>query len=106
VTAAAAQLEALSVDTRRAVFTLLLDGPRSVAQLAAELPVSRPAVSQHLRVLLDAGLVQVSEQGTRRVYAADPAGVTVLRDWAEQLWNQAMAGFATLAENQTEERDE
>jgi DNA-binding transcriptional ArsR family regulator len=71
--------------TRRAIFTLLAERPRSVAELAGRLPVSRPAVSQHLRALSDAGLVRAHADGTRRVYRLDPAGVAALRAYVDRL---------------------
>ncbi len=91
------QLDALGVETRRDIFLMLLARPRPVGDLAVELPVSRPAVSQHLKVLLDSGLVSVTREGTRRVYAADPAGIEALREWADGLWEAALAGFADFA---------
>ena len=70
-----AQLTALAVDTRRQIYAMLIERPRSVRELADELPVTRPAVSQHLKVLMDAGLARSVPVGTRRIYSADPAGV-------------------------------
>jgi DNA-binding transcriptional ArsR family regulator len=78
-----AGLGLLGDTTRRAIFALLAERPRSVGELAGGLPVSRPAVSQHLRALLDAGLVQAHADGTRRVYRLDPAGVTALRAYLD-----------------------
>lgn len=89
---------ALGDPTRRRVFELLGRGPRAVGELAAELPVSRPAVSQHLRVLKDAGLVTERRKGTRRVYEIDPGGVGVLRDYFDGFWNQALARYQAAAE--------
>lgn len=91
-------LDALGDPTRRQVFELLRDGPRSVGELAAELPVSRPAVSQHLRVLEDAGLVAHTKQGTRHLYALDRTGVGVLRAWVDGFWDEALARFKAVAE--------
>lgn len=91
-------LDALGDPTRRQVFELLRPGPRAVGELAADLPVSRPAVSQHLRVLQDAGLVTHRRQGTRNVYELDSAGVRVLRDWVDGFWTEALARFKAAAE--------
>jgi DNA-binding transcriptional ArsR family regulator len=99
VTNAALVLDALGDPTRREVLGRLRDGPRSVGELAAGLPVSRPAVSQHLRVLLDAGLVSVTTEGTRRVYAADLDGLGALRAWVESFWDDALARFKQHAES-------
>ena len=95
--------EALGDGTRRAIFERLAKGPRSVGELAEELPVSRPAVSQHLRVLKDAGLVFDRPVGTRRLYQLDPDGVGALRAYVDQFWNQALAAFKTAAEHEEEE---
>jgi DNA-binding transcriptional ArsR family regulator len=92
-------LDALGDRTRRQVFELLRRGPRSVGELAAELPVSRPAVSQHLRVLEDVGLVVHTKQGTRHLYRLDSSGVGVLRDWVEGFWDEALARFKAAAES-------
>ena len=94
-------LEALGDPTRRAVFELLRGGPRSVGELADELPVSRPAVSQHLRVLKDAGLVVERRNGTRRFYRVDPGGVEALRAYFEAFWTEALASFKAAAETET-----
>jgi DNA-binding transcriptional ArsR family regulator len=91
-------LDALGDPTRRQVFELLRSGPRSVGELAAELPVSRPAVSQHLRVLEDVGLVTHRRNGTRHLYELDSAGVSVLRDWVAGFWSQALARFKAVAD--------
>ncbi len=91
-------LAALADPTRRAVLESLRGGPRSVGDIAAGLPVSRPAVSQHLRVLAAAGLVTSSPEGTRRLYAVDPGGLVGLRAWVEGFWTDALARFKTLAE--------
>ena len=80
------------------MFELLREGPRSVGQLADELPVSRPAVSQHLRVLENAGLVVHTKAGTRHLYELDASGVETLRDWVDGFWNEALARFKTAAE--------
>ena len=91
-------LNALGDPTRRQVFELLRDGPKSVGELAAELPVSRPAVSQHLRVLEEARLVSHRPRGTRNVYELDPEGVAVLRDWVDAFWSEALTRFKAVAE--------
>ena len=91
-------LSALADPTRRAIFELLADGPRAVGEVAAELPVSRPAVSQHLRVLKDAGLVLDRADGTRRLYALDPRPLADLRAYVEGFWTKALAGFKNAAE--------
>jgi DNA-binding transcriptional ArsR family regulator len=92
---------ALADPTRRAVFEHVAERPRAVGELAAELPVSRPAVSQHLKVLGDAGLVTVSADGTRRIYAVDPQGLAALRDYLDGFWNRSLAAFRTYAESHT-----
>ena len=91
-------LDALGDPTRRQVFELLKGGPRSVKELAAELPVSRPAVSQHLRVLEGASLVTHRRQGTRHLYELDSSGVVALRDWVDGFWSEALARFKTAAD--------
>jgi DNA-binding transcriptional ArsR family regulator len=96
-------LDALGDGTRRQVFELLRSGPRSVGELAAELPVSRPAVSQHLRALEDVGLVSHRRDGTRNLYELDSAGVGVLRDWVDGFWTEALARFKAAAETKEEE---
>jgi DNA-binding transcriptional ArsR family regulator len=91
-------LDALGDPTRRQVFELLKSGPRSVGELAAELPVSRPAVSQHLRVLESAGLVTHRKQGTRHLYELERSGVAELRSWVDGFWDEALARFKEAAE--------
>lgn len=91
-------LDALGDPTRRQIFELLRSGPRSVGELAGDLPVSRPAVSQHLRVLEDARLVTHRRNGTRHLYELDSAGVEVLREWVDGFWNEALARFKAAAE--------
>ena len=95
-------MDALGDPTRRQVFELLRHGPRSVGELAAELPVSRPAVSQHLRVLEDAGLVTHRRQGTRHLYAIEDDGVAALRAWVDGFWDEALARFKAAAETKGE----
>ena len=92
-------LTALADPTRRAVFESLRAGPLPVGALASRLPVSRPAVSQHLKVLSDAGLVTMQAQGTRRLYAIRPEGLAALRAWLDQFWDDALSRFATATES-------
>ncbi len=89
----AAAFDALGDPTRREIFERLAKRPQAVGELAAELPVSRPAVSQHLRVLKAAGLVTDRAQGSRRIYQVDPSGISALRGCLEQLWEQALESF-------------
>jgi len=91
-------LDVLSDPTRRAVLDLVRQRPRSVTELADALPVSRPAVSQHLRALKQARLVSDHAEGTRRIYSLDPSGVGELRDYVEQLWRTALVSFAEYTE--------
>jgi DNA-binding transcriptional ArsR family regulator len=93
-------IEALGDPTRRAIFESLVTSPKSVRELADALPVSRPAVSQHLKVLKDAGLVIDRAEGTRRVYRVLPDGVTTMRNYLDQMWGKALAAFATAVEDQ------
>ena len=97
-------LDALGDPTRRQVFELLRAGPRSVGGLAVGLPVSRPAVSQHLRVLEEAGLVTHRREGTRHLYELDSSGVVVLREWVDGFWSEALARFKAVAETKGEEQ--
>src|SRR5690349_6027357 len=89
---------ALADPTRREIFERLSARPSSVGELAGELPVSRPAVSQHLRVLKDAGLVVDQPDGTRRIYSIDPEGVDALRGYLDQFWSQALVNFKRVVE--------
>ena len=93
-------LEALGDPTRRAIFERLVGRPRSVRELADVLPVSRPAVSQHLKVLKKSGLVVDRPAGTRRIYRVDPAGVAAMRDYLDQMWDAALAAFAMAVEQE------
>ena len=90
--------------TRRAIVECLAERPRAVGELAAVLPVSRPAVSQHLKVLKDAGLVTERAAGTRRIYRLDPVAVEALRDQLDTFWNRTLAGFQHVVEQTTEEQ--
>jgi DNA-binding transcriptional ArsR family regulator len=92
--------------TRQLIFDRLSDGPRPVGELAAELPVSRPAVSQHLKVLKDVGLVVDRQAGTRRLYQVDPAGLAILRTYLDQFWERSLAAFAAAAEQTEEAQDD
>ena len=94
---------ALGDPTRRSIFERLASGPSAVGELANELPVSRPAVSQHLKVLKDAGLVTSSRDGNRRIYQADPRGVAAMRDQLDRFWNQALATFKEVVERDPQE---
>jgi DNA-binding transcriptional ArsR family regulator len=91
-------LAALADPTRRLVFERLRSGPQPVGAIAHGLPVSRPAVSQHLKVLKEAGLVTDRPEGTRRVYYIDPEGLGALRAWLDQFWDQALSAFKAEAE--------
>ena len=93
---------ALADPTRRQVFERLAKQSLSVGEVAAGLPVSRPAVSQHLRVLKDAGLVRQRVQGTRRVYSVDPDGIEALRSYLDRMWDRALAAFKAAAEKETD----
>jgi DNA-binding transcriptional ArsR family regulator len=96
-------LAALGDPTRRAIFERLGDGPLAVGELARELPVSRPAVSQHLRVLKEARLVIDRPVGTRRIYQLDPAGVAALRLYLDQFWSKALTAYKTSVEQRQQE---
>jgi DNA-binding transcriptional ArsR family regulator len=89
--------------TRRTIFERLAERPQAVGELASELPVSRPAVSQHLKVLKDAGLVVDQRSGKHRIYQLDPAGVGALRAELERFWTKALATYKTAVEQPTEE---
>jgi DNA-binding transcriptional ArsR family regulator len=95
---------ALGDRTRRAIVLRLAERPQAVGELAAGLPVSRPAVSQHLKVLKDAGLVAEQAVGNRRIYRLDEAGVAALRDQLDTFWDRALGGYQELAEQRDEEQ--
>jgi DNA-binding transcriptional ArsR family regulator len=99
---AANGFDALGDPTRRAIFERLAGGPLPVGAIARELPVSRPAVSQHLKILREAGLVAVQADGTRRLYRLDPRGVGALRDYFDTFWSHALAAFKAAAETNEE----
>ena len=92
-------LDALGDPNRRAIVEILSGGGRSVQQIADELPISRPAVSRHLRQLKDAGLVADEAAGTRRIYQLRDEGIDAIRDYFEQVWSEAAARFRIVAEN-------
>ena len=91
-------IQALGDPTRRTIFERLRSGPRAVGELARGLPVSRPAVSQHLRVLKEAGLVTEQRDGTRRVYSVDTASLAELRDYFDSFWSDALESFKQAVE--------
>jgi DNA-binding transcriptional ArsR family regulator len=95
-------MDALGDPTRRAIFERLGERPRAVGELASELPVSRPAVSQHLKVLKEAGLVVDTAHGTRRLYRLDPDGVGAVRAYFDRFWDQALAAFKAAIEQEVE----
>ena len=99
----AAALTALADPTRRAIFERLARSPSAVGDLAREFPVSRPAVSQHLKVLKSAGLVTDQAAGTRRVYSVDSAGIAAIREYFEQFWQQSLASFRAAASQPIQE---
>lgn len=96
--------EALGDANRRAIVELLGSGGRSVQEIADELPISRPAVSRHLRLLKQAGLVVETPAGTRRIYRLDDLGVEAVRKYLEQVWGEAATRFRLVAENATKRR--
>ncbi|HWE11116.1 MAG TPA: metalloregulator ArsR/SmtB family transcription factor [Solirubrobacteraceae bacterium] len=101
---AAAVFAALGDPTRREIFERVAARPQSVGELAGDLPVSRPAVSQHLRVLKDAGLVSDGAAGTRRIYRMNPQGLDHLSAYLNHFWNESLAVFKAAAEQPTKER--
>lgn len=103
--ATARVFDAMGDPTRRQVLELLRGGERAVVELAAELPVSRPAVSQHLRVLKGAGLVTERREGTRHLYRVDPEGLAILRTYLERMWDDSLAAFKAAAEQDGEGAD-
>jgi DNA-binding transcriptional ArsR family regulator len=96
---------ALGDPTRRSIFERVAARPQAVGELAAGLPVSRPAVSQHLRVLKEAGLVTETPHGTRRIYRLDPRGIAAMRDWLDAHWATALAAFAAFADAETDNEE-
>ena len=95
---------ALGAPTRRAIVASLAERPRAVGELAADLPVRRPAVSQALKILKDAGLVSERAAGTRRIYRLNPTAVAALRDQLDTFWSRALANYGDVVERSTEER--
>ena len=93
---------ALGDPTRRAIYERVLSKPACVGELARGLPVSRPAVSQHLRVLKEAGLVTETPDGARRIYRLDPRGIAAMREWLDAHWTQALGAFKEFADAQAE----
>lgn len=96
---------ALGDPTRRKIFELVAEQPSAVVDLASELPVSRPAVSQHLKVLKEAGLVIESAEGTRRIYRLDPRGIGAMRDWLDGHWATALDAFKNFVDENADEED-
>jgi DNA-binding transcriptional ArsR family regulator len=99
-------LAALADPTRRRVFERLKSGPRPVGAIARGMPVSRPAVSQHLKALKEAGLVTDRPEGTRRVYFIDPHGLGALRKWLDQFWDEALAAFQAEVEKASNRKEQ
>jgi DNA-binding transcriptional ArsR family regulator len=99
-------LAALADPTRQRVFERLKSGPKPVGAIARGLPVSRPAVSQHLKVLKEAGLVQDRQDGTRRVYSIDPDGLGPLRAWIDGFWDRALGAFQAEIERENKRKDQ
>ena len=104
-TAAIAALGALGDPTRRTIFERLAEKPSAVGEIAEQLPVSRPAVSQHLKVLKAAGLVTESTEGTRHIYRLDPRGIGAMRQWLDQYLGEALDAFKAYAEAQEDEEE-
>ncbi len=100
----ATSLAALADPTRRAVFERLRSGPQAVGEIARELPVSRPAVSQHLKALKEAGLVRDEARGAARIYRIHAPALAELRDWLDSFWSDALENFKTYAEGEDERR--
>jgi DNA-binding transcriptional ArsR family regulator len=103
MTNAPAMMTALGDPTRQLIFDRLASGPSPVGVLARDLPVSRPAVSQHLKVLKDVGLVTDRQEGTRRLYSVDPQGLAILRSYLDQFWDRSLAAFQAAAEEGDED---
>jgi DNA-binding transcriptional ArsR family regulator len=103
---AAAVLAALGDPTRRDLLEVLREGPRAVVDIAAAMPVSRPAVSQHLRVLRESGLASERREGRRRLYRLEPAGLAAVRSYVEELWSDVLAAFAAAAEKEATNVDQ
>ena len=97
-------LSALAEPTRQLIYERLASRPQAVGELAAHMPISRPAVSQHLKILKEAGLVTETPQGTRRIYRLDPRGLAAMREWLEQMWARSLNDFNVFAE-ETEKQE-
>jgi DNA-binding transcriptional ArsR family regulator len=104
VAAYGSALQALGDPTRLAVFEQIARRPRAVGELAQELPVTRPAVSQHLKVLKEAGLVTDRAEGARRIYHVNPSGVEAIRHWLDGFWDEALVAFKQAAESGEDEK--
>ena len=91
-------LTALAEPTRQNIYERLASRPHAVGELAAHMPISSPAVSQHLKILKEAGLVTETPQGTRRIYRLDPRGLAAMRDWLEQMWASSLNDFKSFVE--------
>lgn len=99
-------LSALAEPARQDIYERLATRPQAVGELAAQMPISRPAVSQHLKILKEAGLVTDTPDGTRRIYRLDPRGIAAIREWLDQTWARALGDFKTFAENtEKQEKD-
>ena len=103
---AARVLDALADPTRRVVFERVAEAPAAVGEIASGMPVSRPAVSQHLKILKDAGLVTESAEGTRRIYRIDPRGIGAMREWLDRFWARSLDAFKTYAESLPNEEEQ
>ena len=103
---ATSSFAALGDPTRRAIFERVAAQPSAVGELARDLPVSRPAVSQHLRVLKEAGLVSETPEGTRRIYRLDPRGIAAMREWLDERWTAALDNFKDFADRQTDPKSD
>lgn len=99
-----AQLNALGDPTRRTIFEMVAERPRSVSELARSLPVSQPAVSQHLKVLREASLVRAEPRGASNIYHIDPAGLGQMRAWLDRFWSQTLAAYKQAVEQPREEQ--
>ena len=97
---------ALADGSRRAIVASLAEGPHSVGELAAEMPVSRPAVSQHLKVLREAGLVIEHQEGTRHIYQLNPIALAALRDQLDTYWRRALTNYTQILADDTDQRDD
>ena len=99
-------LSALAEPVRQEIYERLATRPQAVGELAAQMPISRPAVSQHLKILKEAGLVTETPDGTRRIYRLDPRGIAAIREWLDQTWARALVDFKIFAENAEKQEKE